>query len=466
MTAPFPPRPYAVWLAALLLVGVLPAAAWPGLAVGTLGLAALWRTRYQSMFIWFAVFPGLYAFWGVDGSLASLKASFTLWGQVWAALTLWGIVASAMHENRRWATLWLGLAWLVQPGGLLLAGWIITHGVYTLEAEQARARQLGRIAGLTPRGTWGWLLAWGAVAVLAAVAPLPSWSLFSESSTAAVSPTPPPLQTSPPIPPADRTTTPDQPGTITVRETAQTSFTRWASPLIATLQNLSGLLLLGVALLLLLLAWRSPGRLGRLRQSSWVPLLVVALTWLLLGGWFAVNQTRSQNTAAGLPPGLPPPLSATPGQQPQIERVTSNFDWAVGLNLLFMVLWVAGSFALLYGVWRLWKWREAGQDNTPSDHPVRADPPGSLLPPDTLRKLYAWWLTQMQRSGRGRHYWESPREYAQRLAQSWPGVGPLLEQLTLRYQQIRYGGQADSAAEPAAQQAAQQILEQTRSPEP
>jgi hypothetical protein len=466
MTALLPPRPYAIWLATLLLAGVLPAAAWPGLAVGTLGMAALWRTRYQNMFIWFAVFPGLYGFWGIDGSLASLQASFALWGQVWAALTLWGIVASAMHENRRWAALWLGPAWLLQPSGLLLSVWILAHGLYTLETEQARAGQLGRVVGLTPRGTWGWLLAWGMVAVLAALAPLPSWSLFNQPSPPVVSPAASPPKDSPIASPGGEAPTSAQPGTITVREAAQTPFTRWATPLFAALQNLSGLLLLGVALLLLLLAWRSPGRLGRLRQSSWVPLLVVALTWLLLGGWFAVNQNRSQDTAAGQPPGLPPPLTATPGPPPQIERVASNYDWAVGLNLLFMVLWVAGSFALLYGVWRLWKWREAGPADPSAGRPGQGTPLTSLLPTDTLRKLYAWWLAQMQRRGQGRHYWESPREYAQRLAQNWPAVGPYLEQLTLRYQQVRYGGQADTAADPATQQATQQIIEQTRSPEP
>jgi len=232
---------------------------------------------------------------------------------------------------------------------------------------------------------------------------------------------------------------------------------------VKTLIELSlSLVMAASALLFGLLLWRS-GRLpGGARVQAWhfvflgavfafAAMLLLYLT-LSTGNTLANNPSATPNT---LPDGSTRPsrvvsLSAdSPGVR--VYAFISYFLlFALPLLLAF----------LLYGVWTLWRFRpqQIAAVELPSKGEVALEP-GTIPPldPNTVRALYARFLTHMKARGLVRLDSETPWEFWRTVSRAHPELETDAHALTWAYMPVRYGNLPDREGFEAALRALEHL---------
>lgn len=422
------------WISLGLLFFALPIKLWPGLALGAGLFVLLRRSHYRSGLLWFAALPGLYLLMGGGGWQEQLER-LTQWGLLSGALALWGHAWGRMLEGERLAALWLLPVLLVKAAGPVLAGVVLAHGLYTLERERRMSQEVGRGFGTGRHAGLGLAVGLAIMALAASFLPLPRITLSTQPAT------PPPALTQPAEEASPPPVQPVAPRTITVRVAAETPFARFASNVTEAL--LTGILLLSTVLMAVLL-WmalreRSSWKLGPSRGS--LVLLAAALTWGLLVYWFALSRAgNGDGNAVGNIPSGPRPRLSPGGAATEVEVVNQDWSYALvmlGALLVFLALLLA---LVLLLRWRSGREAEARLEPKPaySIGGWRAGPPANRI-----RRAYYEFLHEMERRGQARHFFESPREYARRMAKVAPSIRGSLEELTALYEPVRYGDPSD-----------------------
>lgn len=115
--------------------------------------------------------------------------------------------------------------------------------------------------------------------------------------------------------------------------------------------------------------------------------------------------------------------------------------------LVFAACLVAG--ILLLSLWEMWKFRSFGEVTPPVALPtlheeaLRVEAAQLPLDPETVRAIYAGFLSRMQRIGLVRSRSETPREYERRLVGQYPEFEQEALIITEVYLPVRYGGLPD-----------------------
>lgn len=427
-------------LGLLLLWAVLPPSLWPGLIAGTLLFWGLWRSRYANGFLWFSVFPGLYVFWGVEINIESLLRAFEQWGTLSMALVLWGSLASAALRSDRWAVAWMLPLVLWQPTGWVVGLLALLQGVYSLERERAMAQEVGRGFDRPPRNLIAALTVVALVGLSVLALPIPQGLDLGGGKTnpplTEATPTNQPLSAT-----ANRSTATPTPQEV--RTYRESTFSRFAENTAAWLQT-GGAFLVALALVLVVAA--TLRQRATKQRGGWalMPLLVVTLTWGMLLAWFVLSGSgQGEGSGAGIagPSGGANAMGQASTPPTAIQRETSA-DGAALFSLSLAGVLFAGTVLLLWLAWRLWR--------LPPEHPmaiavrkshIPADP--LATPPDRIRRAYQAFLQSMRGLGLGRSPFESPREYALRLARTSPTASSGLLELTQLYEPVRYGAIAN-----------------------
>jgi len=414
------------WVLTAAAGGILLGVAEPGLRLGLLlgmGLfVLLWRSRYRDGFLWFAAFPGLMH---LLTPLASWEAAWPYWFQTTFLLWVFGVMAGRFQRQERWAV-GPGLCLLLlYPSGLVLALLLGLHLAWGLVRELLLAQSLGGRFCWSPTGLVVLGLS-GAVLLLGLGFVQLDWPGFPDR-----------IEPSQPL---------EAPAAPTLREAPEASApaVRWVQPagsplkpwlplLNRALEGLQLAMLLMVALVLMMAFWGHRARGGMFRGSFVLPVLAVALTWvLLLGG------LRGSSLGAGFasPGGLERPTA--PVLEWQERAVPPGFT-ETGYLLAFLMA-LGGFFlllGLLYGVWRL-RQTEAGELPTPP-LPGQSRTP-RMAPTDPIRQAYWTFEQRMRQLGLPRSPSVSPARYVEEVSARQPEAKPRLLRLLELYQQVRYGG--------------------------
>ncbi|MGK0619575.1 DUF4129 domain-containing protein [Meiothermus cerbereus] len=414
------------WVLAATAGGILLGVAEPELRLGLLlgmGLfVLLWCSRYRDGFLWFAAFPGLVH---LLTPLASWEAAWPYWFQTTFLLWVFGLMVGRFQRQERWAVgPGLGLL-LLYPSGLVLALLLGLHLAWGLVREFLLAQSLGRRFCWRPAGLLALGLS-GALFFLGLGFVQLNWPGFPDLIEQSR-----PLEL--PVAPA----LPEAPGASgpAVRwvQPAGSPLKPWLPLLNRALEGLQLAMLLILALVLVAAFWGHRARGGAVRGSFVLPVLAVALTWVLL---LAGLRGSSQGGGFASPGGLERPTA--PLLEWQERAVPPGFT-ETGYLLAFLMA-LGGFFlllGLLYGVWRL-RQTEAGELPTP---PLPGQPrTPRLAPTDPIRQAYWTFEQRMRQLGLPRPPSVSPARYVEEVSARQPQVKAMLSRLLELYQQVRYGG--------------------------
>ncbi len=407
------------------LLGVAEPELRPGLLLGMGLFVLLWRSRYRDGFLWFAAFPGLLH---LLTPLASWEEAWPNWFQTTFLLWVFGVMVGRFQRQERWAVgPGLGLL-LLYPSGLVLALLLGLHLAWGLVREFLLAQSLGRRfcwspAGLVALGLCGavLLLGFGSIEV-----GRPSFEGRIEQSPSRQTPETPSLRE------ASEASGSSGTGVRWVRP-GGSLLEPWQPLLDRALEGLQLAMLLIVALVLVAAFWGHRARGGAVRGSFLLPVLAVALTWVLL-----LAGLRGSSHVGGFvgPIGLGGPTA--PLLEWQERAVPPGFTEA-GYLLAFLVA-LGGFFlllGLLYWVWRL-RQLEAGESPAP---PLLGRPQAPrLAPSDPIREAYWTFEQRMRQLGLPRPPSVSPACYVEEISARQPQVKAMLLRLLELYQQVRYGG--------------------------
>ncbi|MFN8510837.1 MAG: DUF4129 domain-containing protein [Deinococcaceae bacterium] len=225
-----------------------------------------------------------------------------------------------------------------------------------------------------------------------------------------------------------------------------------STPISPTLRGVLQILLLAVAIFGLLafaVAFRyrgwAPRSTVRVRSlQSFAAVTICALMGLVYLSFLPV-QEKFNGTASGST------ASATSQGGARVlpdDMFSSNAVGGWGSYLLiFAACLVAG--ILLLSFWEMWKFRSFGETKpvepfpTLQEEELRVEAAQLPLDPETVRAIYAGFLSRMQRIGLVRSRSETPREYERRLVGQYPEFEQEALIITEVYLPVRYGGLPD-----------------------
>ncbi len=424
----------AAGLALLLLAGALPHAAVPPFLLAA-GLYAAFPRARPAVLLLVPLGAG-YLFWRLQASAGPVPwaQALVLAGRYLLAVLGFAASWAALERRRRWAVGPLAFAALVlAPNGATLGLGLLLAFVWNLRREREEARAYGFPVRLQGRSAAAATLAVALIALLlAGLGPLtlPDAAFPEGGQPPLLAPASPPggvavegagFSTAPPPFPRPRR----EPGWV---------------------QGAVGLTLLLFTLLLgtLLLGPGGPIRRARpdLRALLYLAGAVLWLAFVVLYAAFVWTGEGSASAAA-LPGSAAAPhalFHGAPAPAPPLRaRRTPNLDALVALGFGFVLTALFGALAVL---WRARRRAAAGVEAAP---PPEGDAPQGAVFAGRVRRAYRLFLARMRpRLPRARS--ETPREYAQRLGERWPGLAPLAERLTRLYEPVRYGGRSDAAA--------------------
>jgi len=262
-------------------------------------------------------------------------------------------------------------------------------------------------------------------------------------------PTPP--ATRPPVAPARESVTYQLPA-------GQDPVPEWVKVLI---QLSLSLVMATSAVLFGLLVWRSGQLPGGARVKLWHFVFLGAVfafaAMLLLYLALSTGNTLagSPTTPSALPDGSTPPSSVVSlsADSPAV-RVYAFISYFLLFALPLLLAF------LLYGVWTLWRFRP--QHPEPPALTVKAEvalEPGVIPPldPDTVRALYARFLTHMKARGLIRLESETPWEFWRTVSKAHPELEADAHALTWAYMPVRYGNLPDREGFEAALRALEHL---------